>query len=172
MEIQNNPLPNNQTESVQNDCEEKDKVTELNNTIEDLRNELRECKNFFGYDSSMSIEEMEKYKNDCEEEERQLKESDEEYKKQCEKTEYLTDLVVKLGQLQYTSNETYSKIRKLGLNEAEISSKRKNFINSFVALKNKISEMHLGQFFELLKRWLKLQEEITLIDIQLKNCEI
>ena len=141
----------------------KDKEVEiftLKETIEELNDDLKAYKKFFGYEEDMSLQDMKNYKEECDGEETVLRENDKEYADKCEKTEKLSDLVIQLGEKQYMVAELYSQIRELSGG----STLRRDFTSDFIALKDAVAEDDVDDFFDILDSWIQLQREIHAAD--------
>ncbi len=144
-------------------------IASLQEVIKSLQSELESCKQFFGYESDMSIEKMQEYKDECEEEERILCETDKEYGNQRKKSDQMVDMVLKLGEYQYALSEVYSKIKKYSIAGTDTLTMRKLFVSSFMSLKESMKEECIPAFFKALHQFIKLQEDIDTTDRMIKN---
>ena len=141
-------------------------LEQLREDYEELQEEMRACKEFFGYDPEMSVEEMQSFKDEVEGEDKIHREEDPEFDEQCSKSDTLVDTVLKLGEYQYTVAEIYGSLKKFS---PETSEQRKKFTLSFDALFKTIPEDDSEEFFDLLRQWLEAQEQIFILDNQVKN---
>lgn len=144
-------------------------IQELEETVEDLECDIRNCKEFFGYESEMDINDMKQYKEECEDEERESRAIDQEYDKQCKRVERMSDLVIELGELQFDLSDVKKTIKTLGTNPEEIIAKRKKFNEGFNELKNFIPEDKKSSFLELMVKWMTLEKRMFQVDSELNN---
>lgn len=144
-------------------------IEELREANEELKREMRECKEFFGYEPGMDVGEMSDYKEECEEEDWKNRRDDQELDKRCERSEQLVDLVVLLGEQQYSSSQIMSRLNKMA--GTNVSSQRKSFVSAFSALRNQIPEHLCSDFFDHIKEWIKIQYRIWDIDRRIKNID-
>ncbi len=145
-----------------------DDLSETRNQVHSLQDDIKACKEFFGYDPDMSVEEMVKYRDDCEEEEKAFKENDPDYADQCDRSDQLADLVVELGEHQYSVAEVYTKLKQLS---PDTTGLRKNFTSDFAALKDSVPEEHVDDFFSLVHEWLDLQKKIHDVDCRIADAK-
>ena len=72
--------------------DDKDKEIELLKLrLQITEQELKECKEFFGYDDDMTLEDMKNYKSECEQEEKELRKMDDWHSHTHEKHRDLKD---------------------------------------------------------------------------------
>lgn len=145
--------------------DDKDKEIELLKLrLQITEQELKECKEFFGYDDDMTLEDMKNYKSECEQEEKELRNDNEDYNEHCNKFDLLTDLVVQLGEYQYELSEIYKRMKKMFKNENEFVFMRKVFISSFNNMKNSVKEEFMEDFFDDVYKLIELQQSIYTTD--------
>jgi len=142
---------------------------DIQEKFDNIQHELKTCKEFFGYESDMSLQDMHKYKDDCEDDEKLLKDTDQEYADECEKSDEISDLVVVLGEYQYVVVEIYGQIKQLA--PEQNAGLRKNFTSDFMALKNSIPDENVDKFFDLIGQWLHFQRKIHLVDKKIINAK-
>lgn len=138
--------------------------------IEELEEELRACKEFFGYNADMTLQEMRSHKDECDEEEKACRQNDQEYADRRDRSDQLADLVVELGEHQYAVAGLYAKIKKLS--SEQTTGLRKSFSSDFAALKGVVDEEHIDEFFDIMHKWLSLQRSIHYIDRKIINTNL
>lgn len=134
-----------------------------------LKEELRLCKEFFGYNEDSDINALINDADECDEDERNLRELDSDYNKKCENAERLAELVIELGELQYSMSNIYSRLKTLGTDATEVNKRRKALTTAFIELKNEIMPSNITKFFALAEEWLQTQLEMAVIDDKLSN---
>jgi hypothetical protein len=138
---------------------------QLQSRIYALEEELRICKEMYGFEGNMTLEEMKDHKELCEDAEQVAREADPEYDEHCTRVETLEDLVVSLGEQQFAVSQLYGQMRKLSDDESRFPGLRKAFVADFRMLKETIPDME--EFFELLHSWLEMQKKIFTIDLKI-----
>lgn len=167
-EISNSPDTTSTLKTLKEQIKQRDvQIFTLTEQIEEIDEELKTCKEFFGYNGEMTLQEMKQYKEECEEDEQKSRETDPEYAEQCEKMEELSDLVVELGEYQYSLSQIHSKMKKLS--SEQLNGIRKIFASDFNILKNMIQEEDINKFFNLLHEWLDIQKMIHIVDKKIAN---
>lgn len=157
-----------------NTSDTNESVETLKLKIQELQEEIKACKEFFGYDYCMSLDDIKYCNDEAEEEEKGLRETDEEYDRICTKSEELSDLVIELGKYQYEVAGLYSSLKKLFFNDDSSNwvSKRKSFISSFLSLKESVSDDNLEQFFDIMSEWVDYQRQISQVDIKIAKLQL
>lgn len=156
------------TENEINSLDNKDLVIiEKTKEIERLRKELSDLKEYFGYESDQSFEEIEEQKIHEDKEEKQYREDDEEYDKECKRGEELSDLVIELSEKQFESSSLTNRLKTLvKLEDNEV---RKNFFISFNKLKNVITKGEMNEFYDIISDWIDIQKEMYEIDEKIRT---
>lgn len=144
--------------------EYKSNIIILSKTNNKLQDDLTQYKEFFGYNEDTDIDAIIEAEEDCEEEERKFREDNAEYNKKCEKAEILAELVIKLGELQFSQIQAYSQLKTMGGNSSNIVSKRKTLIKSLNELKQEIDAVNIAKFASLIEECIRTELEMFIID--------
>lgn len=142
-------------------------IIEKTKEIERIKKELSDLKEYFGYESDQTIEEIEEQKIHEDEEEKQYREDDEEYDNDCKRGEELSDLVIELSEKQFESSGLNNRLKKLvKLEDQEV---RKNFFISFNKLKNVITREEINEFYDIISEWIDIQKDMYEIDEKIRS---
>lgn len=156
--------------------QEKDvEILALKEKNEEIVAEMRAQNEFFGYNECMSMQDKQTYKEQCEEDEKELRQ-DESYGVEAEKGDEIVDLVIELGEYQFGISEVYAQIHELIDKNLEnvtghdlYYKMKKEFIHSFEALKETIQAGDKIEFIDLMKEMIRLEKCIILTDEKIKN---
>jgi uncharacterized coiled-coil DUF342 family protein len=145
----------------------RSKLSDAQNKIIALTDELTQCKEYLGYSEDTSIEEMNIHKKESEDYREKLRKEDPEYNQLCEKSDQYSDLIIRLGALQYSVSDIFSEIK--ALTNKDLKRQKKSFVTAFFDLKELINDENIEQFFMLLHKWIAIQEDIHEIDVAMKK---
>lgn len=142
------------------DDHQHNQISSDNQSIENLQNEnvrlereMAAIKEFFGYESTMNLDEMKIYKTECESEDQ-----DESHKNE----DQIADAAVELNICAYEISQIYSKLRKCSNDSGPAL--RKEFIRSFQGFKKTVKPDQINEFFHLISEWLEIQQRICKLE--------